>query len=111
MKTIAIIAPTGMLGSMVYSVLKDKYQLVLVYRDEAKIQLLHEKYGAVGDHQRVCFDFGELREEYLSGFPKEQVSPKFHSFLKKVGNVDGVINCVGLTKPYSLQNPFQTFFI
>ena len=53
MKKIAIFAPTGMLGSMVYKVLKDKYELILVYRDEDKLKILNDAYGDVNKHRKV----------------------------------------------------------
>ncbi len=40
MTTIAITAPTGMLGSMVYKTLKDRYNLVLVYHQQEKLAAL-----------------------------------------------------------------------
>jgi len=36
-----------MLGNGVYQILKDKYPLVLVYRDEDKIKILDKYYGGI----------------------------------------------------------------
>jgi dTDP-4-dehydrorhamnose reductase len=110
MKTIAIIAPTGMLGSMVYDVLKDKHSLVLVYRDEDKLVTLDSAYGGVEKHRKVMFDISSLENEYKSGF-SEEVSPHIKQLVQDIGHVDGVINCAGVIKPYSLKDSFSTLFI
>ena len=67
MKTVAIIAPTGMLGNAVYRELKDRYSLILVVRDKNKLTLLDKQYGGVDDHTIVPFLSDELYKEYLDG--------------------------------------------
>jgi len=109
MKKILILGATGMLGSAVYGVLKDKYHLVLAVRDLKKIKLLEKAYGDVENHQVVEFDAVEVYKDFVNkkGYPGDYLS----DFLKKVGEVDYVINAVGITIPFSLENEALTFFI
>jgi len=110
-KTIAITAPTGMLGSMVYKVLKDRHKLILIYRNEEKLKILNEVYGWIDDHRKVQFDFKDVYQDYLEGFSKDTIGSNTKKLVEQVGEVDGFINCAGLTKPHSLKDPTQTFFI
>lgn len=111
MKTVAILAPTGMLGSMVYNVFKDRYHLVLVLRDEKKLAALDAAYGGVSRHRSVPFDFTEVFEQHRAGFPTETTAPALERLEASIGPVDALINCAGLTKPHSLEDPAKTFFI
>jgi dTDP-4-dehydrorhamnose reductase len=107
MKTqrVAIISPTGMLGSMVYNVLKDKYKLVLIYRNKGKLEKLNAIYGGVEKHTRVLYDLNLLYEDYLHRYSAS------HDLITSIGQVDVVINCAGITIPHSLKSPIQTLFI
>lgn len=98
-----------MLGSAVYGVLKDTYDLVLTVRDREKIALLEKVYGGTARHRVVEFDAARLYEDFVGkkGYPGEY----FSGFLKEVGEVDFVINAVGITIPSALENPPLTFFI
>ena len=111
MQTIALTAPTGMIGSMVYNMLKDKYRLILIYRNEQKLKTLQEFYGGIEHHTTVCFDFMGLYHDYLNGFSKETLGPNAHRFFEQVGAVDGFVNCAGVTKAYSGRDPHATFFL
>lgn len=111
MKTVAITAPTGMLGSMVYNVLKDKYKLVLVYRDEDKMKILDEAYGGVGKHKKVSFDLMNLYQDYVAGFPTSNIGPNTKKLVDAIGEIDAFINCAGIIKPHSLKDPITTMFI
>jgi dTDP-4-dehydrorhamnose reductase len=104
MKKIAIFAPTGMLGSMVYKVLKDKYELILVYRDEDKLKILNDAYGDVNKHRKVQLDIVSIFNDHV-------VQPVFADAIAEIGEVDAVINCAGVIKPYSTKNPSETFYI
>jgi len=109
MKKVLLLGATGMLGSAVYDVLKDKYSLVLSVRDKNKIDLLDKAYGGVKQHKVVEFDASFLYQDFLEkkGYPGDYLS----NFLKKVGEVDYVINATGITIPFSLENQTLTFFI
>ncbi len=111
MKKVAILAPTGMLGNQVYDQLKDVFDLVLVYRDEAKLNLLSQTYGGLEKHKKIQFDFSDLYKEYIAGFPKEHISPKLRQLYLEIGEIDAVVNCAGIIKPHSLKNPEITMFI
>lgn len=106
-KRIVIIAPTGMLGNAVYSHLQEKYELILWYRTKEYVQLLpdYEK------HLLIHCDLEEVYAEYKNGFTANSLSPKFAEVIKQTGDIDCIINCAGITKPHSLQNPEITFFI
>lgn len=100
-KTVAIIAPTGMLGSGVYSILKDKYKLVLIYRNNDKLELLDKKYGKVAKQKNVCFDIESLMQN------PEQIK----GLIKKIGTIDSIINCSGIINKYADEDIKKTFFI
>ena len=100
-----------MLGSMVYNVLKDRYKLLLIYRDEDKLQLLEKAYGGIVAHKKIRFDLMGLYKDYYEGFPTVAVGPRMNALIKEVGEIDGFINCAGITKPHSLKDPIVTMFI
>lgn len=108
-KTVLLLGATGMLGSGVYSVLKDKYDPVLSVRDKKKIKLLDKAYGGTKKHRVVEFDVEKVFQDFLN--KKGHPGVYFEDFLQKVGRVDRVINCIGITIPHSLDNPALTFFI
>jgi len=109
MKKVLLLGATGMLGSTVYDVLKDKYDLILTVRNKQKINLLDKAYGDADKHKIVEFDVSFLHQEFVEkkGFPSNYLS----NFLKEVGKVDYVINSIGITIPFSLENQTLTFFI
>jgi len=110
-RKIAILGVTGMLGSMMYKVLKDKYRLILVYRDKTKLDLLNKRYGDVRKHKIVTFDFSEMLAEYNKGFASHQYGEKTRELYADIGLVDMVINCTGIIIPHSFKNPILTYFI
>lgn len=109
MKKVLIFGVTGMLGSAVYEVLKDKYELILTVREEGKIDLLEKKYGGTNKHRTVVFNAFPMYQDYVNkkGYPGEYLS----NFLKEVGGVDYIINAIGITIPFVMQDPALTFFI
>ena len=110
-KKILLLGADGMLGSMVYSVLKDKYQLILAVRDKSNIKNLENAYGKIDGHTILEFDFAHLYQDYLKGFKNLTQSPVFKGFLENVGEIDALINCAGIIIPNSLKDPALTFFI
>jgi len=110
-KKIVIIAPTGMLGSGVYNFLKDKYNLILVYRNEEKIKKLDDVYGGINNHKLIKFDIREIYDDYLSGFHTKTNSSKFEKLFESIGAIDYVINCAGIINVYAVKDPGFTFFL
>jgi len=108
-KTILILGATGMLGSAVYGVLKDKYRLILTVKDQTKLKLLYKNYGKSKDHQIISFDAQSVYDEYRqrSAFPGHCLN----SLLKQTTDVDYVINAIGLVILPSHQSPELAFFI
>lgn len=108
-KTVAILGATGMLGSALYGVLKDRYRLLLAVRDVDKISLLEREYGAAADSETFAFDASQSYKDFLDkrGYPGEHLSRLF-DFLR---DADYVINAIGVTIPFSLENREFTFFI
>lgn len=98
-----------MLGSAVYGVLRDHHRLVLTVRKQEEINVLDKVFGGVGEHQVEEFECSHVYQDYLSkkGGPGQYLG----SFLERVGEVDWVINAVGITIPFSLDNPLMTLFI
>jgi dTDP-4-dehydrorhamnose reductase len=109
-RRIAIIAPTGMLGSGVYDVLKDKYNLVLIYRSEEKIKKLDDIYGGINNHQLIKFDIKEIYNDYLSGIGSKEYA-KLNKLFKDIGEVNAVINCAGIINVYAAKEPAFTLFL
>lgn len=104
-KTVAITAPTGMLGSMVYKIFKEKYNLVLLYRDERKLDLLYKTYGKEEKNKAIRLDLIDIYQLTLeSKFTKDYLS-------EIIGPIDAIINCAGIIKPYATENPGLTSFI
>lgn len=97
-----------MLGSAVYRVLHNKYDLILGVRNLDKVTLLEKAYGGTDKHRVVPFEACLIYQDYVGGkgFPGEHMT----EFLRRVGEVDHVINAVGVTIPYSLRDPALTFF-
>lgn len=96
---IAIFGVTGMLGSMVYNVLKDKHDLTLVYRDDGKLRLLDKAYGGVDRHRALQF-FPGAADHRIPYFPELPFD-----------TIDAVVNCIGIIKLSSLRDVGTTSFI
>ena len=98
-----------MLGSAVYGVLNKKYDLVLGIRNAEKADLLKKRFGEADRVKIVPFDAAHIYQEHAAkkGFPSEFVA----QFLRQVGDVDRVINAVGVTIPFALRDPAMTFFV
>ncbi|MFA4930467.1 MAG: sugar nucleotide-binding protein [Patescibacteria group bacterium] len=111
MKTIAISAPTGMLGSAVYNELKDKYKLVLIYRGDKNLELLEKAYGNTQNHRRIQLDLMDIYQDYELGFTNTVIGPNTKKLIEEIGEIDGFINCAGIIKPHSTKDPKTTLFI
>ena len=109
MKKVLLLGATGMLGSAVYGVLKDRYELLLAVRNPSKVDLLDRMYGDASKHAVVQFDAAAIYQDYTAkkGFPGEYLS----DFLRRVGGVNHIINSIGITIPFSLRDPSLTFFV
>ncbi len=110
MKTILLTASTGMLGSMLYQVLKEKYHLVLLYHDSEKLKALESAYGSTEDHRTLQYDLMNLFSDYQEGFCN-RTGPRLQSFIETIGPVDAVVQCAGVTNRYSAIDPLKTFFL
>ncbi len=108
-KKVLILGAGGMLGSAAYDILKDKYNLVLSFRNLGDWVLLNEKYSGVDEHRKEELDLKFVYQDYLD--KKGPYGPYFNSFLERVGEVDYVINAIGVTIPFALKDPAITFFI
>lgn len=108
MKKVLLLGATGMLGSAVYGVLKDSYQLGLAVRNPDKIGLLERVYGGTGKHKVVRFDAAAVYGDFIAkkGFPGEY----FSQFLRGMDDADIAINAIGVTIPYVKRDPAMTFF-
>jgi dTDP-4-dehydrorhamnose reductase len=109
MKRVLLLGATGMLGSAVYGVLNKKYDLVLGIRNLEKLTLLEKSYGSTNGHTVLPFDAASVYQDYAAkkGGPGQYMS----EFLRRVGEVDHVINAVGVTIPFSMREPALTFFV
>ena len=109
MKRVLLLGATGMLGSAVYGVLHKKYDLILGVRNVDKLALLEKAYGGTTRHTVLPFDGALVYQDYAArkGAPGEYMT----EFLRRAGEVEHVINAIGVTIPFSLQEPGLTFFI
>lgn len=105
----AILGATGMLGNALYAILKDKYRLILVARDSAKISLLEKAHGGIAAHEVVEFDASVLYKDYESQ-NGDYRSIYLKDFLSRLGSVDYVINAIGII-PSFLTDPALAFFV
>lgn len=110
MKKIGIIAPTGMLGSMMYHILKDSCKLVLIYRNETLLEKLDTMYGSVKSHTTVQIDLRNVflentGELYMPG--KHETQLLFDALIE----CDMVINCSGIINRHAALDPMQTIAI
>ncbi|MDP3771520.1 MAG: sugar nucleotide-binding protein [bacterium] len=108
---IALTAPTGMLGSMVYRELAEQHELVLIYQDERKLAVLNRVYGGVARHRKVPLDLVDLAEDYREGFAGASFGPRTTTFIDAVGAIDLVFHCAGVTNRYAAERPLETFFL
>jgi dTDP-4-dehydrorhamnose reductase len=106
MTRVAITASTGMLGSMLYRVLRERFELVLLYRDEHKLRALDEAYGGVSRHRTVQLDLAEVYRAYLEGGQRASAG-----VLDGIGEVDAVVNSAGVIIPRMLDAPEMTLFV
>ncbi len=120
MKRVLLLGATGMLGSAVYKVLREKYDLTITARDTVKLSLLGSQYVSFDKTVRISraekkttspkiqeFDVATMMKEYEA----KRGSAYFDEFIGNVGDVDYVINAIGVTIPFSLINPALTFFV
>ena len=106
MKKIVISGVTGMLGSMLYKVIKNKYKLILIARSEKKIDALHKAYGKSEFTNIFFFDFFKIYNDFIKKSPASP-TPELLKLVKKIGSIDAFINCTGIINRYSNQNPIE----
>ena len=105
MKGVAIIETTGMLGSSVYKVLKDKCDLVLTARSQQQFDQLEKVYGGTSVHKKIIFD------AVCHTIPTEH---RVQDLAELIGKVDLVINCIGVLNkflPGQTPTPREYFMI
>lgn len=111
MKTIALFGPLGMLGNAVYDALQHEFMLVLVLRDPSRLSILEAAHGGVKKHKVVAVDTEALFHDYSIGFAGGTHSDTWKKLVQDIGEIDGVINCIGVTNRYSQQQPLSAFFV
>ena len=102
MTTIALTATTGMLGQMAYRVLRERFDLVLLYRDEAKLRLL----DGAADHRLVKVDYADLFRAFVA-----DGTAALDGLVERIGDVDAVLNTAGVIIPRMRDAPELTFFV
>src|SRR3989338_3036495 len=110
MKNIAISGATGMLGSMLFKVFKDKFNLILMARSKQKFEALFQAYGKSRYSKIVLFDFFNIYGDFIKK-SANSTHPNFLRLVKKIGKIDAFINCAGIINRFSNQDPVRTFFI
>lgn len=105
-KKVLILGVTGMLGSMVYKMLNDEFDLVITYRNTDKLNILYKKYGKAKGTKSIEFSAYSCMNDYI-----EDKNLYLIHFFKKVGKVDAVLNCMGAIKQSVDKYPKQAFFV
>lgn len=108
---VAILGVTGMIGNSLFNVLKDNCDLLLVYRNEDKLNLLEQKYGRVEGCKKYKLDLLSTYGEYVKGFAGELHCPGLQSILSELKSCNFVINALGIIKPYCDSDPGLAFFV
>lgn len=90
-----------MIGNGIYSALKDKYFLILIYRDSKKIKLLDKKYGTNKNRKLIRFDICTAINN----------PDNLEKLVKKIGKIDAIINCAGIINKHSDNDILKTFFV
>ncbi|HCR41767.1 TPA: hypothetical protein DIV45_00095 [Patescibacteria group bacterium] len=108
---VAILGVTGMIGSSVYSVLKNDCDLILVYRNADKLNLLNQKYGGVETRTKYQLDLLPAYGEYVRGFAGELHCQTLQALITELKTCDFVINALGIIKPYCDSDPGLAFFV
>ncbi|MCK4815417.1 sugar nucleotide-binding protein [bacterium] len=93
-KRVAIIGSTGMLGSSVYKVLKDKCDLILTARSQQQFDQLEKVYGGTSKHRKIIFDA-------IRKVPEFAIDNGLLDLVESIGEVDLVINCIGVLNKFS----------
>lgn len=107
MKRIVIIGATGMLGSALYGVLGDKYEITATYRDARKLALLNRSYPGAAASRFVFFDLISLHRAYL----RKEADKALMQLVQAIGKADMVINCAGIIRPKPGPDQSLTYFI
>lgn len=111
MRKVLVLGATGMLGSEVVKVLSENHRVVTTYRDSHSVSRtwLGHLQGEVGF---VRFDAEEVFNDLLKN---ENDSYRRFGYtvaeIDDVGDVDYVVNCIGVTIPFAAQNPALTMFV
>lgn len=100
-----------MLGSMLYTVLKDKHKLVLILQDKQQLSILEHAYGGTEKHKVIIFNIKNLFQDYIEGFSDAHIGPRMAELIDVVGEVDVIVNCASIVKPHLLENVAETLFI
>mgnify|MGYP001577504093 CR=1 FL=1 len=134
---VAILGVTGMIGNSLFGCLRNNCDLVLVYRNEEKLNLLQQKYGGVTDKipllseeesvtneipllseeglgeecKKYRLDLALAYQEYVKGFYGQLHCPTIQSLLNELKSCDFVINALGIIKPYCDNDPGLAFFV
>ncbi len=106
MTTVALTASTGMLGNTAYRVLRDRFDLVLLYRDEDKLRALDDAHGGVARHRTVRVDFADVYKDFVAGG-----AAAGDGLAAAIGEVDAVVNTAGVIIPRMRDAPELTFFV
>lgn len=106
-KKVAIFGATGMLGSGVCSILKDRYDLILIVRNKSKVSLLDPLH--IHNPKIIEFNALQIYDDYhhRSGFPGKYLQSK----IREIGDIDYIVNAIGLLIDSSCKDPSQAFFI
>ncbi|MDO8269800.1 MAG: sugar nucleotide-binding protein [Candidatus Levybacteria bacterium] len=111
MRKIAIIGATGMLGSAVYSALKDNFELLITYRNKQNLSLLYKKIGKGHRIKALPLDIQNIYREYVNSTGNGSGIKKTKLFLDILSEYDAIINCTGVIKPFVNTDPASTLFI
>lgn len=109
MKKVLVLGATGMLGHEVVSVLSKNHAVVATHR-KALTPSLGFGVEKVFDGSLTTlfyrFDAEKVFDESLTN-----ENDYYRRFVDDVGDVDYVVNCIGVTIPFAVKNPALTMFV
>ena len=108
---VAIVSPTGLIGSAIYDLFKDQYDLGLIYRNEDRLSLLFERFGEAENYNKHQIEFNDLYQEYLKTFYGQKYGRQMGELVSFLKNYDWVINASGIIKPFCDNIPDLAFFV
>ncbi|MEA1909451.1 MAG: sugar nucleotide-binding protein [Patescibacteria group bacterium] len=108
---VAIISPTGLVGSAIYDLFKDKYELGLVFRNKDRLNLLFERFEEAENLTMFQIEFADLYKEQLASFHGEKYGEKLGELIEFLRDYDFIVNASCIINPFCDDVPDLAFYV